>query len=556
MTQLKYEENSKGPSIFELLPGPKVLAVGTFLMICCLYSISTGISIFRKHKAEQWIDRGDLNDMAAYGRVEVAGRHFPEKAGAVILTEAAKRPNDLSSYVAVAAAQSPTNAAKIAHDVILGFPARAVEIAETASEAAPAAKREIVASAMRQVPGSAKALLAFLDTVPRDIVAGPVIPSGKLPNLPLGERGSRFGAPNAQVHVYYATDRISASSSGAAALYLNQRPTDAEIKYGVCTVNLPGTHLPRSYERTNIFDLVVPINPLRHRHLSATTELKPAAFYETLEIDLVSVRSRDLMLFVHGFNNSFEDGALRAAQLAYDLRFQGVTAFFSWPSANELKGYPADEDSVQIATPHLKEFIRDLADHTTVDRFFFVGHSLGCRALTQALKELAEEDSIVPPKVAEVILAAPDIDADLFRSLLAPALIEKKSAITIYGSSSDEALAMERKVRSGHPRVGDGGDRIFLSPGIETIDASAVETQFAADPFSHAYFVESNTVLADMFPIIHWQKAAADRYGLEEASNSAGRYWILPSDQTPNYELFTLSLVILCLCYAALVRWY
>jgi esterase/lipase superfamily enzyme len=48
---------------------------------------------------------------------------------------------------------------------------------------------------------------------------------------------------------------------------------------------------------------------------------------------------------VHGYNVSFDDAALRTAQLAYDLTFDCPAAFFSWPS----KGTEAEPSPQQLA---------------------------------------------------------------------------------------------------------------------------------------------------------------------------------------------------------------
>ena len=54
-------------------------------------------------------------------------------------------------------------------------------------------------------------------------------------------------------------------------------------------------------------------------------------------------------MFIHGFNVSFADAAIRAAQLSCDLSIAGVMAFYSWPSQGTLAGYAADESSIEAS---------------------------------------------------------------------------------------------------------------------------------------------------------------------------------------------------------------
>ena len=41
---------------------------------------------------------------------------------------------------------------------------------------------------------------------------------------------------------------------------------------------------------------------------------------------------RDVLIYVHGFNQSFETAALDAAQLSDGVKFRGETMVFAWPS--------------------------------------------------------------------------------------------------------------------------------------------------------------------------------------------------------------------------------
>ena len=45
--------------------------------------------------------------------------------------------------------------------------------------------------------------------------------------------------------------------------------------------------------------------------------------------------NRDVLVFVHGFNTSFDEARLRATQIAADAHFGGVMVLFTWPSKSD-----------------------------------------------------------------------------------------------------------------------------------------------------------------------------------------------------------------------------
>jgi len=141
--------------------------------------------------------------------------------------------------------------------------------------------------------------------------------------------------------------------------------------------------------------------------------------------------------------------------------------------------------------------------------------------LTRAVAALLTEQPALRPRVTEVILAAPDIDAEVFARDIAPVLAETGRPITLYASSADLALTASKKVH-GYPRAGDAGPGLTISPGIETIDATEVDTSLVG----HSYFAESRSVLSDMFHLVRDGQRAAQRSGLRAVDAQRGRYWV------------------------------
>ncbi len=77
----------------------------------------------------------------------------------------------------------------------------------------------------------------------------------------------------------------------------------------------------------------------------------------------------------------------------------------------------------------------------------------------------------------QVVLAAPDIDADIFKERIAPAIANKARHVTLYTSQTDLALIASRYFNNGK-RVGDSTDGVPLFENIETIDATSIDSSF------------------------------------------------------------------------------
>jgi esterase/lipase superfamily enzyme len=146
---------------------------------------------------------------------------------------------------------------------------------------------------------------------------------------------------------------------------------------------------------------------------------------------------------------------------------------------------------------------------------------MGNRALTRAVSSLLSDRPELRPKIKAIILAAPDIDAEVFLRDIVPAMTRSGRPITLYASSEDKALKLSERLHA-YPRAGDAGAGLVIVPGIETVDASKVATGL----IGHSYFGDTRSILSDIFNIIRNGKSARDRFGLVEKQGQAGSYWI------------------------------
>jgi esterase/lipase superfamily enzyme len=321
----------------------------------------------------------------------------------------------------------------------------------------------------------------------------------------------------ALVRVYYATDRSRTPQSGPAAFFGGQRGT---LSYGSCEVSVPRHPKEAAPEARKV----------PGAQLSPASDTQPVLlkvsprdyedYLNRLNLTIAKSAKKSAFVFVHGYNVTFADAARRTAQLKYALGFEGAPIFFSWPSKGRSAAYSADEADVEWAQPDLKEFLKDLAAKTKAQNIYLIGHSMGNRALTKAYIYLISERPELKKAFREVILVAPDIDSDLFKRDIAPALAASGNRTTLYSSSKDAALRASTKFQH-YPRAGDSGPNLILFDGIETIDASNVNTGLLR------YFSTSDntSILADIHQLIRDGKKPAERSGLKTVNASPGQYW-------------------------------
>jgi esterase/lipase superfamily enzyme len=179
-----------------------------------------------------------------------------------------------------------------------------------------------------------------------------------------------------------------------------------------------------------------------------------------------------------------------------------------------------DETNAEWARLDFETFLKDFAAQSDAEHIYLIAHSMGTRVLTGALKELVLEDPSIRDKFDEIILAAPDIDADTFRRDIAPRILAGERGATLYASSGDYAL-MASKAFAGYRRAGDTAGGVTIAPGVDTIDASSAKTDFVG----HSYYGDSSSVLGDLRRLILSRKRAEKRSGLSPVMTYRGRYW-------------------------------
>ena len=380
------------------------------------------------------------------------------------------------------------------------------------------------ALATAKVPDDMETLFAAQGLL--DALQRPPSPLPEVETAPAPADKSAVVSNYAVVKVYFATDRQRDLGKPPAQRFSGERSltggnggSDGALSYGSCDISIPRDHRMGQLESPALWRLEFREDPAKHVVLLDATVQDHDSFFAALKTQVRASAGKSAFIFVHGYNVTFEDAARRTGQMAYDLGFDGAPVFYSWPSRGDIAAYTIDENNIEWSTPHLTAFLADFLANTAAAQVYLIGHSMGNRGLARACGELIVQQPALAQRIAAIILTAPDIDAQVFQQQIAPQLTAAQHPVTLYASSEDLALAASKAVH-GYPRAGDSGAGMLILPGVETIDATGVDTGF----LKHSYFAEQRSALSDMFYLIH-NNARADQRFLDAVDTPRGRYW-------------------------------
>ncbi|HEY6633317.1 MAG TPA: alpha/beta hydrolase [Rhizobiaceae bacterium] len=201
----------------------------------------------------------------------------------------------------------------------------------------------------------------------------------------------------------------------------------------------------------------------------------------------IAARGGRAMIFIHGYNTSFDSAVYRATQIAHDSGYPGTPVLFSWASGGSTKDYVYDKESASVARDQLEVTLRLLAQ-TGARRIDIVAHSMGTWVTMEALRQLAlTGNRDLGGKLGDVILASPDIDVDVFKSQMRRYGKPNRPFFLLL-SSDDRALKLS-SILAGNKRVGDFGDPALLAElGVVAVDLSHEKS---GDSLNHTKFADN-----------------------------------------------------------------
>lgn len=320
------------------------------------------------------------------------------------------------------------------------------------------------------------------------------------------------------VRIYYATDRDRTGSELPNDFYGGGRGTGLEL--GIADVSIPEHHRPGQIEAPSIWTFDLREDPERHVVLQSVVPRADEEVFAAMRQQAADSGSSEAFVFVHGFNVPFNEAAKRTAQMAFDMDFDGLPILYSWPSRGSLLSYISDTAVVNLSGRRLSRFLDDVVARSGAKRIHLIAHSMGNRALTDALELFALRHKGEPPAFDQVLFTAPDLDAGLFSEMLAT-IRPAAERITLYASDKDWALAVSRKLHGDAPRAGQGGIGILHLATVDSIDM----TEIGEDMLKHSYYANNPSALTDILSLF-WRDAAPDqRCGMSRAEGDNGSYW-------------------------------
>ena len=180
----------------------------------------------------------------------------------------------------------------------------------------------------------------------------------------------------------------------------------------------------------------------------------------------------DVLIYVHGFKQTFETAALDAARLSDAIRFRGRTMVFSWPSKAGFFDYAYDRDSAMWSRDDFERVLHSIVAVPGASRIHIVAHSMGTMLALESLRQLhAEYGDTVSSRIGAVVFAAPDIDMDIFSSAI-NRIGPLARKITVIAATNDRALALSGRLAGGMTRVGAAEKAAIEKLGVRVIDAS------------------------------------------------------------------------------------
>ena len=244
------------------------------------------------------------------------------------------------------------------------------------------------------------------------------------------------------------------------------------LSYASITISIPPDGVRKAGQIQ--WPASLPGDPGRDFVTVSADRLDAQSFNAAISAMARSTGRKRVLVFVHGYNNRFDEAVYRLAQIVQDLKAPVIPVLFSWPSRGltQLSAYKDDFDSANYSRGDLRRLLRVIALNRDVDEVTVLCHSMGC---WPALEALEAKD-----KVRNVLLVAPDVDVHAFRTEIRR-LGSSRPHIALFVAQDDQALKLSRLVWGGKPRLGDASSdhepnlRNFEREGVMVFDVTHLE---------------------------------------------------------------------------------
>lgn len=343
----------------------------------------------------------------------------------------------------------------------------------------------MIAKPVIAMPGPVRAAAALLAALALGGCLGPGLSGITGAINPLS---APAGEPQA-VPVFVASTRPAFAGDGLGA------PSPERARFYRQVVSVPPGRATGAIPRPQL----TPENPRRHFMLADRAALTPDAFRSQLAAAVAAkpAERRDVLVYVHGFNTDYDEAAFRLVQVAADAGFRGTHVLFTWPSYRRVLAYGGDREVATASRDALEKLLTDLGRTPGVARIHLIAHSMGAFLTMEALRQAAIAGrGELEGHLGEVILAAPDLDVEVFRQQVAR--IPRPSRISLFVQADDRALAASATVAWDRQRLGALDVRnprhreIISSLGVRVFTMSATGW---TDLVRHGTFAEAPEIV-------------------------------------------------------------
>ncbi|MGJ0508836.1 MAG: alpha/beta hydrolase [Methylocystis sp.] len=290
--------------------------------------------------------------------------------------------------------------------------------------------------------------------------------------------------------ILYATVRQrdeSDEGSPGVVTYTGER--SQTLSFGRARVHIPEGHKIGRIEIPGGFSLFgIQLGQQSGFELRSVQPLDPSEWNALID----AVKPHEALIFVHGFNNSFQASVFRLAQISFDLGYTGLPVLFSWASRGAVADYEYDRNSALLARDAFIQLLDNLQKKHGISKVHVLAHSMGNFLVLDALANR----SSMPRSLGHLIMAAPDIDRNEFTQDV-PKIKGMCKGLTLYASSKDHALALSMKIAGGISRAGYvPPEGPIVLPGVETLDVTALGAELF--DLNHSTFAEARPLIDDI----------------------------------------------------------
>lgn len=295
-----------------------------------------------------------------------------------------------------------------------------------------------------------------------------------------------------EIRIFTATNRLQERNFPDCTDRYYTTKGSREVSYFSCDINVPKMHSVGAID-------VGKNQSSKDKFFSMGNQksMDRDKFFRNIE----NQSGDEILVFIHGFNVTFEESSYRAAQMAYDLKFQGSVITFSWPAGPEnnfiegvLKNltYEDDRRNAADSVEYAIQFFQDLSH--IKKKIIIVVHSMGHQVAIPALFKIAQSKN--KRFIDELIMNAPDFDITEMRAMI-HIIRPMAKRITMYCSPSDNALMASKAVNSNH-RAGLCA-KIY---GVDVINVNEVDSPvMGVGGLGHGYY-SSRPLMTDLMQLI------------------------------------------------------